>query len=239
MGKTKQKKGTLWTVLTIVLAVLTVISAVAIPVTSYFSTAINVTLGAATQKVIADPNAQIFFWSNYENEEDLVAFEKQLCRDIESEGAALLVNRDNTLPLAAGTKFTPFSQSSFHLLYGGTGSGQVSADDAVSLKAALEESFGADTVDLDQWKFYATCGYARVNADTTGGNQAQYRINEVPWAKYPDALKKTWSNYGDVALVVLARSGGEGSDGQRQTDHHADDGNEQINGLYSLYHLNK
>ena len=75
MGKTKQKKGTLWTVLTIVLAVLTVISAVAIPVTSYFSTAINVTLGAATQKVIADPNAQIFFWSNYENEEDLVAFE--------------------------------------------------------------------------------------------------------------------------------------------------------------------
>ena len=212
MSKSKQKKGTIWTVLTIVLAVLTLVSAVAIPVTGYFATAINVSLGAATQKVIPDPDAQIFFWSNYENEDDLVAHEKQLCRDIEAEGAALLVNRDNTLPLAEGTKFTPFSQSSFHLLYGGTGSGQVSADDAVSLKAALEESFGADTVNLDQWKFYATCGYARVNADTTGGNQAQYRINEVPWAKYPDALKKTWSNYGDVALVVLARSGGEGAD---------------------------
>ena len=212
MSKNKQKKGNLWMVLTIVLAVLTVVSAVAIPVTGYFATAINVSLGAATQKVIPDPDAQIFFWSNYENEDDLVAHEKQLCRDIEAEGAALLVNRDNTLPLAEGTKFTPFSQSSFHLLYGGTGSGQVSADDAVSLKAALEESFGADTVNLDQWKFYATCGYARVNADTTGGNQAQYRINEVPWAKYPDALKKTWAQYGDVALVVLARSGGEGAD---------------------------
>lgn len=49
-----------------------------------------------------------------------------------------------------------------------------------------------------------------MNADTTGGNQAQYRINEVPWSEYSDALKGTWSQYGDVALVVLARSGGEG-----------------------------
>ena len=113
MSKNKQKKGNLWMVLTIVLAVLTLVSAVAIPVTGYFATAINVSLGAATQKVIPDPDAQIFFWSNYENEDDLVAHEKQLCRDIEAEGAALLVNRDNTLPLSEGTKFTPFSQSSF------------------------------------------------------------------------------------------------------------------------------
>ena len=212
MSAKPKKKGTLWAVLTAVTAVLLVISIVAIPVTGYFATAINVALEATTQKVVPDPDAKIYFWSNYENEEDLVAYEKQLCRDIEGEGAALLVNRDNTLPLPAGTKFTPFSQSSFNLLYGGTGSGQVSADDAVSLKSALEEAFGEGTVNLDQWKFYATCGYARVNADTTGGNQAQYRINEVPWEKYTDALQSTWSNYGDVALVVLARSGGEGAD---------------------------
>lgn len=112
MSKTPRKKGTLWTVLTIVLAVLLVVSIVAIPVSGYFATAINVALGAATQKVVADPNAQIFFWSNYENEEDLVAFEKQLCRDIEGEGAALLVNRDNTLPLAQGTKFTTLDRKS-------------------------------------------------------------------------------------------------------------------------------
>lgn len=207
-----KKPNKLWTILTAVLAVLLVISIIAIPVTNAFATVINVTLGATTQKIIADPNAEIYFWTNYENEEDLVAYEKQLCETVEGEGAALLVNRDNTLPLAKGSKITPFSQSAFNLMYGGTGSGQVSAADAVSLKAALEASFGEGTVNPDQWKFYATAGYKRVNADTTGGNQAQYRINEIPWEKYSDALKGTWANYGDVALVVLARSGGEGAD---------------------------
>lgn len=208
----KKKGSLLWTILTVITALLLVVCIVAIPVTNAFATAINVALGAKTQEVIPDPDAKIYFWSDYENEDDLVAFEKQLCHDIEAEGAALLVNRDNTLPLAAGTKFTPFSQSSFNLLYGGTGSGQVSADDAISLKAALDGAFGENSVNPEQWKFYAGAGYKRVNADTTGGNQGQYRINEVPWSEYSDALKGTWSQYGDVALVVLARSGGEGAD---------------------------
>ena len=208
----KKSTGKLWTVMTVIMAVLLVASIVAVPVTNAFATVINVTLGASTQEIIPDPDAEIYFWTNYESEEDLVAYEKALCATVEGEGAALLVNRNNTLPLAEGTKITPFSQSSFNLMYGGTGSGQVKADDAVSLKAALDASLGEGTVNPDQWKFYATCGYKRVNADTTGGNQAQYRINEVPWEKYTDALKGTWANYGDVALVVLARSGGEGAD---------------------------
>ena len=207
-----KKTGRVWKILTPILAVLMIVSIVAIPVTASFDNAINVALGAKTQEIVPGEGAQIFFWSDYESEEELVAFEQQLCRDIESEGAALLINRDNTLPLPAGTKFTTFSQSSFNLLYGGTGSGQVSADDAITLKSALEENFGEGTVNLDMWKFLATAGYKRENAATTGGNQAQYRINEIPWEKYPDALKNTFAAYGDVALVVLARSGGEGAD---------------------------
>ena len=208
----KKQGSLLWTILTVITALLLVVCIVAIPVTNAFATAINVALGAKTQEVSHDPDAKIYFWSNYENEEDLVAFEKQVCHDIEAEGAALLVNRDNTLPLPQGTKFTPFSQSSFNLLYGGTGSGQVSSEDAISLKAAMDGAFGEDSVNPEQWKFYAGAGYKRVNADTTGGNQGQYRINEVPWSEYSDALKGTWSQYGDVALVTLARSGGEGAD---------------------------
>ena len=198
----KKKGSKLWTALTAVFAVLLVICIVAVPVTASLATSINIALKADTQKIIPDPDATIYFWSNYDSEEDLVAFEKQLCRNIEAEGAALLVNRDNALPLAAGTKFTPFSQSSYSLLYGGTGSGQVSAEDAVTLKDAFDSVFGAGSVNPDQWNFYAGSGYARVNADTTGGNQTQYRINEVPWEKYTDALKNTWSSYGDVALAV-------------------------------------
>ena len=199
-------------VLTTITAVFLAICIAAIPITQGFATVINAALKVQTQKVVAEEGAEIFYWSAYENEEDLVADEYQLCRDIEGEGAALLVNKNNALPLNRGDKITPFSQSAFNLLYGGTGSGSMNADEATSLRTALETVFGEGTVNTDQWKFYATAGYKRVNAATTGGNQGQYRINEVPWEKYPDALKKTWAEYGDVALVVLARSGGEGAD---------------------------
>ncbi len=208
----KKKKGTIWIVLTAITAVFLAVCIAAIPITQGFSTVISAALNAKTQKIIEDEGAEIYYWTAWDNEEELVAHEAELCRQIEGEGAALLINRDNTLPLAKDTKFTPFSQSSFNLLYGGTGSGSMAADDAVSLRGALISVFGEDSINPDQWKFYAGAGYKRVNADTTGGNQGQYRINEVPWEKYPDALKKTWANYGDVALVVLARSGGEGAD---------------------------
>lgn len=60
-------------------------------------------LNVKTQKVIPSDGATIYFWTNYETEEELIAHEQELCRQIEAEGAALLINRDNTLPLSAGT----------------------------------------------------------------------------------------------------------------------------------------
>ena len=208
----KKKASKLWIAATTVTAVILAVCIAAIPITNQFAAAINVALNAKTQEIIPDPEAKVQFTSDYESEEELVAFEKELCESIEAEGAALLVNNDNTLPLSGDTKFTTFSQSSYNLMYGGTGSGQVSAEDAVTLKDALEESFGKGCVNPKQWDFYANSGYARVNADTTGGSQSQYQINEVPWSEYTEELQNTWSEYGDVALVVLARSGGEGAD---------------------------
>ncbi|MBR3083861.1 MAG: glycoside hydrolase family 3 C-terminal domain-containing protein [Oscillospiraceae bacterium] len=208
----QKKKGLIWKILTPIFAVLTAVLIAAIPITQGYSDIISNALHAQTQKVEADPNAKIYYWTAWEDQQALVDHEYELCRAIEGEGAALLVNRDNTLPLPQGTKFTPFSQSSFNLIYGGTGSGSMNADEAVSLRTALIEDFGEGCFNQDQWKFYATTKYKRVNADTTGGYQAQYRIGEVPWDKYPAKLRDTWANYGDVALVVLSRSGGEGAD---------------------------
>ena len=185
----KKKASKRWVVLTAVTAVCWRYALWRSRSQTLFPAVISVALNAKTQEVIPDPEATVHFTSNYDNEEDLVAFEKELCESIEAEGAALLLNNDNTLPLAEGTKFTTFSQSSYNLMYGGTGSGQVSAEDAVTLKEALEDAFGEGNRHPDQWDFYANCGYARVNADTSGGNQAQYRINEVPWSEYTQTCR--------------------------------------------------
>ena len=173
---------------------------------------INAALGAETQKIIPGEDSRIFYWTDFETEEELMANDMAVCRALEAEGAVLLMNRNSTLPLAADTKFSLFSQSSVDPVMTGTGSAFMSTGDAVSLYAALEESFAPGCINTDLWKFYKTSGYKRENAKLSGGNPDQYRINEVPWEKYTDALESTFAGYGDVALVMLSRSSGEGAD---------------------------
>ena len=201
-----------WIALTALFLALTVILGIAVPVTDFYETMINAALNAETQKIVPDPDAKIFYWTEYEDEESLVAHDMETCYRVEAEGAALLVNRDNTLPLPADTKFSLFSQSVADPVLTGTGSAFMATGDAVSLYGALEASFAPGCVNTDLWKFYKTAGYKRENAKLSGGSPDQYRINEVPWEKYSNALKATFAGYGDCALVLLSRSSGEGAD---------------------------
>ena len=206
------KKRNPWLIVTIVLLVFSILLTAAIPVTAYYETMINAALNAQTQKIIPGENSKIFYWTDYESEEDLVNNDMAVCRQVEAEGAALLLNKNNALPLAADAKMSLFSQSASDPVLTGTGSAFMATGDAVSLYAALQDSFAPGCVNQELWKFYKTSGYKRVNAALSGGSPDQYRINEVPWEKYPEALKATFPQYGDAAIVVLSRSSGEGAD---------------------------
>ena len=206
------KKRNPWLIVTIVLLVFSILLTAAIPVTAYYETMINAALNAQTQKIIPGENSKIFYWTDYESEEDLVNNDMAVCRQVEAEGAALLLNKNNALPLAADAKMSLFSQSASDPVLTGTGSAFMATGDAMSLYAALQDSFAPGCVNQELWKFYKTSGYKRVNAALSGGSPDQYRINEVPWEKYPEALKATFPQYGDAAIVVLSRSSGEGAD---------------------------
>jgi beta-glucosidase len=198
-----------------IFGVLTIALSIGSGIAKQYEPQINLVLKVQTQKIIPDPDAKIYYWTDYTDEEELVKHEKELCEQIEGEGATLLLNKDNTLPLSKSSKFSCFSHSSVDLLYGGTGSGQVSSADAVSLKAALEDPtcFGEKSVNQELWTSYVKGQkYKRVNAKTTGGSQDEYRLNEMPWSVISNSAKEAFKEYGDVALVVLARSGGEGAD---------------------------
>ena len=143
------KKRNFWKIPMAVFAVFTVICVVAIPITNYFAPMINVALNAETQRIIPDPDAQIFYWTRYDSEEELVANDWNVCRQVMAEGASVLLNRDNTLPLAADTKFSCFSQSSVDPVKVGT----VSTGEGASLYSALEDSFQPGCVNTDLWKF--------------------------------------------------------------------------------------
>lgn len=202
----------LWLISAIIIGLVTAVLVVGLIVGTYYQEVINIYLNAQTQIIVPEEGATIYYWTDYDDEEILKQHERKVCRDIVEEGATLLLNKNKTLPLANGSKVSCFSQSSVDPIYAGTGSASISSDDVVTLNAALRDSFGENSTNTELVKFYTASGYKRVNAALTGGSPDQYRINEVPWSKYSEPLKNTFSAYGDAAIVVLARSGGEGAD---------------------------
>ena len=79
------KKRNFWKIPMAVFAVFTVICVAAIPITNYFAPMINVALNAETQRIIPDPDAQIFYWTRYDSEEELVANDWNVCRQVMAE----------------------------------------------------------------------------------------------------------------------------------------------------------
>lgn len=157
-----------------------------------------------------DPSAQ-YFTSDFDTAEAMVDYGLALCEQVEAEGAALLVNNNDALPLAKGAAVSCFSTSSVNLVYGGTGSGNIDASSADTLKDALEKA--GFSVNGTLWDFYTDgpgSDYLRVGG--TGALSSGADINEAPWSVYTQDVLASVADYGDAAIVVLSRVGGEGAD---------------------------
>ena len=158
-----------------------------------------------------DANAQ-YYTSDFNSAEEMVNYGLALTQQVEAEGAALLMNNNNALPLAADAKVSTFSSSSVNLVYGGTGSGNIDASTADTLRTALEKV--GVTVNPTLWDFYtvgAGKDYARSQDAGTVAKSSEVTA-EVPWDVYTDEVKDSVAQYGDAAIVTLSRVGGEGAD---------------------------
>lgn len=157
-----------------------------------------------------DADAQ-YFTSDFDKVEDNVAYGTDLCQRVEAEGAALLMNENDALPLKEGAKVSTFSNSSVNIVYGGTGSGNIDASSADTWKDALESA--GFSVNKKLWDFYESGDGAEYASDRGGTvTTAGATTSEVPWKVYTDDVKKSVEKYGDAALVMISRVGGEGAD---------------------------
>lgn len=157
-----------------------------------------------------DENAQ-YYTSDFDSVEEMTDYGLDICQQVEAEGAVLLMNENNALPLAKGSAVSCFSNSSVNLVYGGTGSGNVDASTASTLKTALENS--GFSVNETLWDFYAEGDGAEYMADRGGlVTTTSASVSEVPWDAYTDDVTDSVASYGDAAIVVLSRVGGEGAD---------------------------
>lgn len=215
--KAKRKHILLWKALAIVLAVLTVIATPVNVILHMFDNTVAAFVGGAFWELEnPDPHAE-YFRGDFATVEEMIDYGLEVCRQVEAEGAALLMNKSGVLPLGEGAKVSCFSTSSVNLVYGGTGSGNIDASTADTLKTALEKS-GASVNDT-LWSFY-TQGPGKDYVRDSGGFTSGAAVGEAPWSAYTDEVKSSVAEYGDAAIVVLSRVGGEGVDLEFQSSNY-------------------
>ncbi|MBR2044700.1 MAG: glycosyl hydrolase, partial [Agathobacter sp.] len=143
MKKEKKKNGIgKWIVTSVISLVLVIAMIVANIMTIAYEGVINLALGTATTKIEADPNDTTdtnYFPSAYANTDEVKAAGMEVAEQLTEEGAVLLKNADSALPIANTAKVSVFGHSSANMIVCGTGSADIDASEAPTLKEALEE----------------------------------------------------------------------------------------------------
>ena len=131
------------------------------------------------------------------------------------EGIVMLKNKDNAFPIAKGAKVSVFGKNSVSIVYGGSGSGAVNTEEAKTLYDSLQEAGFVTNPKLKE--FYsndALSGQPRPQnpSDLDSGESVSLSTGESAQSAYTSDVKNSYSQYNDLALIVLSRIGGEGFD---------------------------
>ena len=143
----------------------------------------------------------------YELTQETVDAAEDLAVEVQREGITLLQNNDGNLPLK-NTKVNVFGWGSTNPIYGGTGSGSMSASyPTTSLLDGMKEA-GLETNE-DLSKLYTDY---RADRPEVGMFQQDWTLPELPAADYPQDVIDSAKEFSDEAVIVISRSGGEGAD---------------------------
>ncbi len=131
---------------------------------------------------------------------------RALSENVAGEGIVLLENK-GILPLSQ-KKLNVFGWSSTNPYYGGTGSGGFSADfETTSLLDGLHQAGFETNQELSD--FYTAY---RTDRPEIGLFGQDWTLPEPALSTYPEQMLENAKNYSDTAVIVFARSGGEGAD---------------------------
>ena len=139
MSKNKKGRGLggliSWiSVTTLVSAIFITLTAIAVPEKGI----IHPILGG--KKPITDDSYEKIYKSDYKSKEESVKAGDDLNVKIEQEGAVLLLNEDNALPIAKGSKVSVFGKNSVNIVLGGSGSGGGSGEALRHYSMALKKA---------------------------------------------------------------------------------------------------
>ena len=183
--------------------------------------AINTALGTTSWEIVQDEAADgeekdtEYYKSEYEHLDDLIEDTDELIEEEVEEGAVLIMNKNEALPLAKNSKVTTVGIAS--VVSSLTSSGSVASSSAtgreVTLKAGLEHA--GFEVNPTAWDYYSdsevqsTYGTQRNGMGTP--NPLIQRVGEVPWDVANAGFGSSIAQYGDAAIMNITRVSGEGN----------------------------
>lgn len=98
--------------------------------------------------------------------------------------------------------------------YGGSGSGGFDTSNNKNLYESLNDAGFVTNPTLKRFYESSQSGPVRTanSSDLDNGDNQKIATAETPQSKYTDAVRNSYADYSDVALVVITRIGGEGFD---------------------------
>lgn len=98
--------------------------------------------------------------------------------------------------------------------YGGSGSGGFDTSNNKNLYESLNDAGFVTNPTLKRFYESSQSGPVRTanSSDLDNGDNQKIATAETPQSKYTDAVKNSYADYSDAALVVITRIGGEGFD---------------------------
>ena len=221
-----KKFAAIWT---IVLALVLALAVAVNILTSIFKGYVDLYLGGGdiiiTKTEGSEDWESEYYTLDYESTQDVQAAADALVEEIESEGIVLLKN-NGALPLVAPAKVTLLGRDAADPVYGGSGSGSVDLSTVIDLRTGLEQA----GYEINDTVYSILSGYASYKEEMTalGANRvydhpkgvitmddpatSTYYIGEMPVENYTADAISSFSAYGDAAIVVIGRGGGEGGD---------------------------
>ncbi len=217
------KRSKLWTGLTSLFSFVLAALILLLNCMMGYAGTINQALGIATSKVVNNGEAgdTTYFESSYgelnaENLQTLIqdTYDESVLE--EEEGAVLLRNENNALPLAKEeTRVTLFGHAAAQPLYKNASAGSNAykneGDHRIDLYSALTNAgFAVNDTLFDA---YTSSKTARGTGafDWVSQTASEFSLGEESIDFYTDAIQNSWADdYNDVAIVMFAREGGEG-----------------------------
>lgn len=172
------------------------------------------TLFGSQRPIYSDEVTSVYPTQKATNKAEAFANAQEVNLKLAEEGFVLLKNENAALPMNKGTRISVFSKNSVNLSYGGSGSGGFDTSNNKNLYESLNDAGFVTNPTLKRFYESSQSGPVRTanSSDLDNGDNQKIATAETPQNKYSDAVKNSYADYSDAALVVITRIGGEGFD---------------------------